>query len=343
MAPSRRVVFISMIVVAVGTAAALGALYLDPARAAVGPLPAEGLALPGDARFVMGMDVRRVTASPLYTRYAKGSPGQAFSRDSAFHAIEEKTGVNPERDVDQLLLVGRGGSGVDAGLALVLGSFDRGKLSRAIETEKKGKVTWKDYQGTTVYLFDEGAKGTGAVAFLDDHSLLVGSQSAVETTVSNRTQGTAGLRQNTALVALLERVRPGSTFWMVGDQSLLANLPRAFPNPAGGPAGSGGSLTLPSLKSLIVTGDLDPVVAVAITGETPDEAAAKNLADMVRGLLGFLALQANQKPELREFAQAISVTTEASRVQVNARFPYALLDALQTKAPGTAWPAGPAK
>jgi hypothetical protein len=122
---------------------------------------------------------------------------------------------------------------------------------------------------------------------------------------------------------------------MVGDQSLLAGLPRAFPNPAAGPGGSGSSLTLPSLKSLIVTGDLDPALAVAITGETPDEAAAKSLADMVRGLLGFLALQANQKPELRDLAQAIRVTTEASRVQVNARFSYELLDSLQPKTPAT--------
>src|SRR5258708_38281640 len=115
MTPSRRVVFISMIVVAVGTAVALGALSLDPARAAVGPLPAEGLALPGDARFVMGMDVRRATARPLYKRYAKGAAGQALPPDSAFHAIQEKTGGHPERAVDQLLLVGRGGPGGGGG------------------------------------------------------------------------------------------------------------------------------------------------------------------------------------------------------------------------------------
>jgi hypothetical protein len=332
MTPSRRVVLVSMIVVGVGTAAALGALYLDPARAAVGPLPAEGLVLPADARFLVGMDVKRVTASPLYQRYAKDPSNPASAQESAFRAIEEKTGVNPERDVSQILIAGQGGP--DAALLLVLGTFDRGKLSRAIETEKKGKVTWKDHLGTTVYLFDEGGKGTRAVAFLDDRSLLVGSQGAVETTVSNRTQGAPGIRSNATLMGLLERVKPGSTFWMVGDQTLLANLPRELPNPAAGGAGGASSLTLPSLKSLIVTGDLEPVVAVAITGETPDEAAAKNLADLVRGLVAFLSMQAAQKPELKDLAQAISVTTDGSRVQLSARFSYELLDSLRSKKAG---------
>jgi hypothetical protein len=215
---------------------------------------------------------------------------------------------------------------------LVLGHFDPAKLSRAIETEHKHKVTWKDYQGTTVYLFDEGGRGTVGLAFLDDHTLVLGSQGAVETTVANHAQGTPGLRSNAGLMALLERVKPGSTFWMVGDQSLLANLPKTLPNPAG-PGGGTSSLTLPALKSVIVTGDLEPLVALAITGETADEAAARNLADVIRGLVGFMTLQAAQKPELKDLAQAISVTTEASRVQVNARFSYELLDALNPRKP----------
>jgi hypothetical protein len=45
-----------------------------------------------------------------------------------------------------------------------VGTFDRARLARAIETEKKGQVTWKDVQGTTVYLFREGSKQPSAAA-----------------------------------------------------------------------------------------------------------------------------------------------------------------------------------
>jgi hypothetical protein len=129
-------------------------------------------------------------------------------------------------------------------------------------------------------------------------------------------------------MALLGRVKPGSTFWMVGDQSLLANLPRSLPAPGGG---DGASLQLPAVRTLLVTGDLDPQVALEITAETADEGAAKNLADVVRGLVALAALQANQKPELKELASALSVTTEATQVHVSARIPHALFESLRPK------------
>jgi hypothetical protein len=141
-------------------------------------------------------------------------------------------------------------------------------------------------------------------------------------------------RLHAELMGLLQQVKPGSTFWMVGDQTLLSNMPRSIPGP-GGP-GTSQSLELPALKSLVVTGDLDPQVSLDLTGDTADEAAAKNLADVVRGLVALASLQANQKPELKQLASAVSVTTDAHRVQVNARFPYELLDTLHPKKEGVA-------
>jgi hypothetical protein len=326
MTRSRFVVFLSMVVVVGGVLLGLGALALDPARAAVGPLPAEGLALPADARFVMGVDVKRLVASPFYQRY-----GKQGARPDAFAEMESKLGMNPERDVDQLVISGGAGDGARSGIVLVLGRFDRARLTRLIETEKKGEVTWKTHDGATEYLFREGTTGAGAAAFLDDNTLVIGSAPAVEATIDNRSKGGATLRSNTSLVSLLEKVKPGSTFWMVGDQSLLAQMPKTIPAPGAGGSGTTSSVTLPNLKNLIVTGDLDPEVALALTGETADEAAARNLADVVRGFVALAALQANQKPELKELTSAISVTTDANRVLVNARIPYSLIDALQQK------------
>ena len=324
MTRSRMVVFVSMLVVGVGAVAAVGALYLDPARAAVGPLPAEALALPGDTRFVMGLDVKRFVASPFYARFAEK---QGHARPDAFRELEEKLGLNPERDLDRVVIAGRDASakGKDTGVALVTGRFDRYKLGRAAE-EKPG-VTTKNHQGTSMYLYDEDGKAATAVAFLDDETLAIGSQKSVEAVIANRAGGSGGLRTNAALVALLETVKPGSTFWMAGDQALLSRMPQVVP----GPGASGAGMQLPALRSVIVTGDLDPLVALQITGETADAAAAQNLADIVRGLVAMASLHAQQKPELKQLASAVSVTTDAHRVQVNARFPYALLDTLQPK------------
>ena len=148
--------------------------------------------------------------------------------------------------------------------------------------------------------------------------------------MSSRTRGEAPLKTNTVLMGLVEKVRPGSTFWMVGDQSLLAGMPTSVPAP--GASADGATVTLPALKSLTVTGDLDPQVSLSITGDAADELAAKNLADVVRGFVALMSLQAQQKPELQRLASAVTVATEQNRVLVSARVPYELLDALRPKA-----------
>jgi hypothetical protein len=332
MTRSRSVVFLGSVVVAVGVLAALSAVYLAPARAAVGPLPAFGLALPADTRFVVGFDVQRLARSPLYGRYAAGP---VSVRPDAFRDLEERTGLKPERDLEHVIIAGRSQGPKAPPVALVQGRFDRTKLSLAIENQAKdgkGKkdVTWKTLAGTTVYMFSEGQAGAFALAFLSDDTLVLGDQAGVEATLTSQAAGKQTLRGNAALMGLLEAVKPGSTFWMVGDQSLLAQMPGAVQAP-GATGATGGSLNLPALKSLVVTGDLDPQVTLDVTGEAGDEAGARNLADVVRGLVALMSLQAGQKPELQGLASAFSVTSEGARVHLSGRIPYEMLDALQPK------------
>src|SRR5258708_3730921 len=234
MTRSRLVVAGAAVVVSVGAMAALGALYLDPASAAVGPLPPQALSLPAGTRYVMGLDIKRFVASPLYTRYAAA---RTSNRPQAFEELEQKTGLNPQRDLDQVYVAG--------------------------------------------------------------------SQAGV----------------------------PGRS----GDAPIRVRcMQKVIPGPAG--PGTSESIELPALKSLTVTGDLEPQVSLDITGEAADEPAAKNLADVVRGFVALASLQANQKPELKQLASAISVTTEASRVHVAARVPYEVIDSLQPKRAATAPP-----
>jgi hypothetical protein len=325
----RRVVVLSLAVVAVGVMVALGALYLDPARAAVGPMPGVGMALPAQTRMVTGLDVRRFVASPFYQRYSQQSQG----RLQAFRDLEARTGVSPERDVDQILLA----SQKDRGAAvIVLGRFDRKRVVQGIERQRG--VTTASHEGGPLYVFQAGATGASSLAFLGDNVLVMGTRGAVEQTVTSFVKGQDGLKGNPELLALVQSVRPGATFWTAGDQSLLSALPSAIPAPGGG----GASLTLPGMKSLVVTGDLDPSVSFEAVAQAADDNAARQLGDVIRGLIALATLQASQKPELQQLASALTVTTEASRVRVNGRVTYELLDALQRGPAGRLGPASPA-
>jgi hypothetical protein len=148
----------------------------------------------------------------------------------------------------------------------------------------------------------------------------------VEIVATSHSRGETPLRENAEMLALVESVKPGSTFWMVGDKTAMSSLPSAVPGPGGKAA-----MNLPPLQSLTLTGDLDPQLSLALTGIAADEAAATKLADVVRGFVALMTLQASQKPELQQLASAFSVTTEANQVLVSARIPYEVLDALQPK------------
>ncbi|MFI4945263.1 MAG: hypothetical protein ACHP85_18485, partial [Burkholderiales bacterium] len=270
-----------------------------------------------DATFVMGFDVKRFAASPFYERFK----AQRGMKPEALAELEAKTGLDPARDLDQIVIAGTGVKG--AGVAVALGHFDLYKLGRAIEAS--GKAHGTSYEGVTVYNFSEESKPL-SLALVDESTLVLGPSDQVAQALASRTRGETPLKTNTALMARVEKIQPGSTFWMVGDQSLLAALPASVP-------AAGGTMSLPALKGLTVTGDLEPQVSVAVTGEAQDAAAANKLADVVRGLVAMASLQAAQKPELQQLASAVSVATEENRVLVSARIPYETLDALQPKRP----------
>ena len=203
MSRSRLVVFISMAVVLVGGLASLGILVLEPARAAVGPLPGEGLSLPADARFVAGFDVKRLTESPFYQKYAPQG-----GRPDAFADLEARIGLNPERDLDQVLIAGRDGD-PGAGVAMVFGRFDRAKLSQAVEAAQ-GRGDLEDARGHERLPLQGGQQAAPPPW---PSSTTARSSSAARPGSSPRSRATpreaAGLKGNAALLALLEQVKPG--------------------------------------------------------------------------------------------------------------------------------------
>ena len=321
---SRRLIFSAAAISVLGIGFAFSTQLTGTARAAVGPVPPEALALPADSSVVMGFDVRALTNSQFYARFGQeGQPG----RVEALEEIERKTGLNPERDIDTVVVAIRANAagpknegdhkhGSDNALVFVTGRFDAARLEASIPAS--GKATQERRDGVTIYREATG-KSTGVVALLDAGILVAGDSASVESFLTNRQTG-HGLRDSKELVALLERVEPGSTFWAVGGPSVLSRMTSEV---------GGAAANLPAIKQVVAYGHLDPEVGMTATAEAADAKSAAKIADVLRGFSAMLSLQAGQKAELAQIADSISVATEDDKVHVKATITHDLIDSLK--------------
>ena len=358
---SRRLIVTAAAISALGVAFSFSSRVTGTARAAVGPIPPEALALPADSALVMGFDVRALTGSQFYARFgSEGEPGHV----EALAEIERKTGLNPARDIDSVVVAVRPNApdapeaprppnapeapsapdvpnnpdvpNDDEAMAAASGHngarrhrpenalvFVTGRFDAArLETSiPKAGKASKERRDGVTIYREAAGKSRGAVALLDAGILVAGDSDSVETFLANRSSG-HGIRDNAELVSLLERIEPGSTFWAVGGPSVLSRV-----TSVGGPAAN-----LPAIKQVVAYGHLDPEVGVTATAEAQDAKSATKIADVLRGFSAMLSLQAGQKAELAQIADSISVATEDDKVHVKATITHDLIDSLKKSA-----------
>ena len=192
---SRRLVAAAAAVSLLGVGLAFSTRLTGTARAAVGPIPPEALALPADNSIVMGFDVRALTSSQFYAKFGgEGEPG----RVDALAEIERKTGLNPARDIDSVVVAIRANATQpvaaegarphrsDNALVFVTGRFDAARLESSIP--EAGKASKERRDGVTLYREATG-QSNGVVALLDAGILVAGDATAVETFLANRSLG----------------------------------------------------------------------------------------------------------------------------------------------------------
>ena len=268
MTRSRLAVLVSSIVVVLGLAAGLGALWLNQARRGRRP-DAGGGARPARRRPLRdGLRREALHREPvlrplrLRARHAAGGAARARGEDRP----QPRARRRPDR-----------GGGLAAprakrapGLAMVFGRFDLYKLGRAMETE--GKAVGHNVDGVSVYGFKEEDARSLALAFLDESSPAL---RPADRRSRRRWRAARGARRRSGRTpsssGSSRRCGPGPRSGWSGDQSLLAGMPTSVPAPRA-PRGTARPCSLPALKSLTVTGDLDPQVSLSVTGEAADEA-----------------------------------------------------------------------
>jgi hypothetical protein len=299
-----------------------GTSWADPQPAAYGPLPPGALALPAEIEMIAGVDSAALFGSALYRELTSSErppgvvPGRSTTeiRDAiakGLREIEEKTGVNPERDVDRGVIGVAGlGEGEPTVVGLLLGRFDAEGVARALEAAAKdGRgVTRKPLHGHTLLVTMRHGEPDGASVVIDGKCLIFGSVPAVEATLASWVERRRTLVTNARLMGLVSRLDPASSLWLAAGPSATAAMRKqAGPQPPPFP--------IPDTWTLAarVDGGFESVAEMA------DEAAARNMADVVKGGLDAIKMQIAQSASASKAAPWIGPSLEAIQVRALTR------------------------
>lgn len=274
--------------------------------AAIGPL------LPAGSAALAGLRLDRLRGSPFWQRFVEPR------RIAALRIFEERTGLDPRRDLWEVVWAWRGGSSV---------VFLRGKFGGLFGLEPRFDapgVQRRSYKGH--YVFERDGL---AVLFVQSGVAIAGRARDLEAVIDARDRADDSPPQ-----ALLNRVSslPACDFWLVAQsgEALRAAAGTEMPLRAGP--------VFDSLLSAQLHASLSNAVAAEAAAEFQDEPNARQVRD---GLAAALELLKLRPPEPRqawsEVAQATAIRHEGSAVRLSLQLQIdtlaALLEPLTASAP----------
>ncbi len=316
----------SATVVAVGMGVGLLAYYGGLPVAADDSL--EELAyVPADATLVAYADVQAIMNSDLRKHVKALVPTEGRGQNE----FRDETGIDLENDVDRVVAaigpraVGatsgdNGGKARETSVAIVSGRFD---VSRIEGAARQRGATVADYKGVRLVTSTHDNGRAHAVAFIKPGMVLVGSDLSVQQAIDDRAAG-RGIRANTAMMQRIAEAKAGSNAWAVG---------RADHLPMGGGVGlpNGLSSQLPALEWFAASGHVNGGVTATLRTEARDELAAKNLRDVIQGVVAFGRLQAGQRPEMGALLSSLQLGGAGKTVTLSFAVPGELLEKLSSK------------
>lgn len=282
-------------------------LVLAGCRGAVGTHsridPAMTAFIPPDTLALAGVRVDQLRATPLYRKLA------GTNRLPRFDEFRSETGIDPERDVRELLLANDGKNS----LLIARGTF---------EAKAPASVKTSVYQGYTLF-----GDGENAVFTLIGKTIVLAGRAAVVRAAIDRHKG----GRHDAPAALLARAEA-----LPGDAQVwaAANGWTGFPPEMLPEMGNAANLNrvLQSVEDASMSADLRAGIHAGATGDCRTAQDAKTLSESLRGLVGLgrLSVPENQSDLLRAF-DGIQVKQDGRSVKIEVDIPQDLADQLVGK------------
>jgi hypothetical protein len=315
-----------MLTLGIGTGLVAYYVGLPAAFSAAQGGPDELQLVPGDASFVLNLDVRQLMASELRDRARQ----MLSSRSAGSRQFEVDTGINVETDVDRVVAFlsppgasppardqALGGGLQGEGVVMARGRFDQARIETAL-LQRGGEVA--AYKGRR--LIDAGAQEGVSLAFVEPGLLAAGSTAAVRRTI-DLNEGGGNLTGNETIMELIRPVR-ADTLWAVGHLDALRSQTVLPPGVTG---------QLPAITWFSISGRVSGGIAGQVRATTRDEQSAEGLRDVVRGIIALGGLQAASRPELETALRALKLGGTGTTVLLEFQLPLQLIDSLPSSIP----------
>jgi hypothetical protein len=270
--------------------------------------PDELAYVPADAQLVAYADVRAIMDSDLRQRFRSQQPNP--------NQFQEQTGINPERDIDHVVVFGSGAVGIDQRnnppVVLARGRFDAVRVEGAV---RRSDGTTEDYKGIRVITAPDGHY---SVAFVEPDLVAAGPKAAVHRAIDTKMARASTIRDNAEVMRLLRDSADG-TAWAVARLDQVTAGGRVPPEVAS---------KLPPVNWFAVTGRVDDGLRGTLRVEARDEAAARDLTDVVRGFMALARMQAGQRPEFASVLDSLQLSGSGNTVTLQFALPPQALNAL---------------
>jgi hypothetical protein len=271
--------------------------------------PAELAYVPTDSRVVAYADIRDVMDSEVRRKLTAFQQG---ANDGAAD-FKEKTGIDLETDIDYVVASVSGMGDPTQGeppLVLAKGRFDEVRIEGLIRDQ--GGIV-EDYKGSRLLVSDEKKL---AIVFLEPGLVAIGGADAVRKSIDTKAGGSS-VKSNDEVMRLVRDIDDGDA-WVVARFDALAGgrLPDAVAN------------QLPPINWFSARGFINSGVEGQLRVETRDDAAAKNLQDVIRGFMALGRLQSSQHPEVATFLNSVQLSGDGKNVSLSFSLPPEMIDAL---------------
>lgn len=262
--------------------------------------------VPPDTKLLAGLRLDKLRATPLYKKL-----NEQFDLDRRLDLFSQRTGLDPRRDIWQVLLVSNG----NRSLVMARGHFIAGEMEPGLGMLGNSRTKYKDY--TLI-----GSPKT-SVVFLNPGVAVAGTQIDVKNFLDRREERS---RLPDDFAAKLKAMPADDQIWLISNG--------VFPSSAlSGPDTTGMKSLLSNFVDFIKSAQLGLHAnrGAELKGnlDCVSSEGAQRVRDALKGMVGFARLSTrSDQTDLLKLYDTVQVSQNAAIVSVSAELPPDLVEPL---------------